>query len=55
MVKLSQYTIYALINYYKKKKKGEFKTINEIVSIEVKYAEREKPGACHIDLPVNIA
>ncbi len=30
-------------------------TINEIVRIAFKYAETEKPGACHIDLPVNIS
>lgn len=30
-------------------------TTNEIVRIAFKYAESEKPGACHIDLPVNIA
>jgi Thiamine pyrophosphate-requiring enzymes [acetolactate synthase, pyruvate dehydrogenase (cytochrome), glyoxylate carboligase, phosphonopyruvate decarboxylase] len=30
-------------------------TVNEIVRIAFKYAESEKPGACHIDLPVNIA
>jgi len=29
--------------------------VNEIVRIAFKYAESEKPGACHIDLPVNIA
>lgn len=29
-------------------------TVNEIVRLAFKYAEREKPGACHIDLPVNI-
>jgi acetolactate synthase-1/2/3 large subunit len=30
-------------------------TVCEIVRIAFKYAESEKPGACHIDLPVNIA
>lgn len=30
-------------------------TVSEIVRIAFKYAESEKPGACHIDLPVNIA
>jgi acetolactate synthase-1/2/3 large subunit len=30
-------------------------TINEITRIAFKYAESEKPGACHIDIPVNIA
>jgi acetolactate synthase-1/2/3 large subunit len=30
-------------------------TINEIVRISFKYAESEKPGACLIDLPVNIS
>lgn len=30
-------------------------TVNEIVRIAFKYAESDKPGACHIDLPVNIA
>ncbi|MCQ2101312.1 MAG: acetolactate synthase large subunit [Fibrobacter sp.] len=30
-------------------------TVNEIVRIAFKYAEMEKPGACHIDLPCNIA
>lgn len=30
-------------------------TVNEIVRIAFKYAEGEKPGACHIDLPVNIS
>lgn len=30
-------------------------TVNEIVRLAFKYAESEKPGACHIDLPVNIA
>lgn len=30
-------------------------TVNEIVRIAFKYAESEKPGACHIDLPCNIA
>ncbi len=30
-------------------------TVNEIVRIAFKYAESEKPGACHIDLPVNVA
>lgn len=30
-------------------------TVNEIVRIAFKYAEAEKPGACHIDLPCNIA
>ena len=30
-------------------------TINEIVRIAFKYAESERPGACHIDIPVNIS
>ena len=30
-------------------------SVCEIVRIAFKYAESEKPGACHIDLPVNIA
>ncbi len=30
-------------------------SVNEIVRIAFKYAESEKPGACHIDLPVNVA
>lgn len=30
-------------------------TVGEIVRIVFKYAESEKPGACHIDLPENIA
>ena len=30
-------------------------TVSEIVRIAFKYAESEKPGACLIDLPVNIA
>ncbi len=30
-------------------------TVNEIARIAFKYAEMEKPGACHIDLPCNIA
>lgn len=30
-------------------------SINEIVRIAFKYAESEKPGASHIDIPVNIA
>lgn len=30
-------------------------TVNEIVRIAFKYAESEKPGAAHIDLPVNIS
>ena len=30
-------------------------TVHEIVRIAFKYAESEKPGACHIDLPCNIA
>lgn len=30
-------------------------TVNEIVRLAFKYAESEKPGATHIDLPVNIA
>lgn len=30
-------------------------TVNEIVRIAFKYAEMEKPGACLIDLPCNIA
>ncbi len=29
-------------------------TVNEIVRLAFKYAESEKPGATHIDLPVNI-
>lgn len=29
-------------------------TVNEIVRLAFKYAESEKPGASHIDLPVNI-
>jgi len=29
--------------------------VNEIVRLAFKYAESEKPGACHIDLPVNIS
>ena len=29
-------------------------SINEIVRISFKYAESEKPGAAHIDLPVNV-
>ena len=30
-------------------------TVHEIIRIAFKYAENEKPGACHIDLPCNIA
>lgn len=30
-------------------------TVNEIVRIAFKYAESEKPGAAHIDLPCNVA
>lgn len=30
-------------------------TVNEIVRIAFKHAQSEKPGACHIDLPVNIS
>ena len=30
-------------------------TVNEIIRIAFKYAQSEKPGACHIDLPVNIS
>lgn len=30
-------------------------TVNEIVRLAFKYAESEKTGACHIDLPCNIA
>ncbi len=30
-------------------------TVSEIIRIAFKYAESEKPGACHIDLPVNIS
>ncbi|QAT49246.1 acetolactate synthase large subunit [Caproiciproducens sp. NJN-50] len=30
-------------------------TVSEITRIAFKYAESEKPGACHIDLPVNIS
>lgn len=30
-------------------------TVNEIVRLAFKYAESEKPGATHIDLPVNVA
>ena len=30
-------------------------SVNEIIRLAFKYAESEKPGACHIDLPVNIA
>lgn len=30
-------------------------SVNEIVRLAFKYAESEKPGACHIDLPCNIA
>jgi len=30
-------------------------TVNEVVRIAFKYAESEKTGACHIDLPCNIA
>ena len=31
------------------------KSVNEIVRIAFKYAESEKPGACHVDLPTNVA
>ena len=30
-------------------------SVNEIMRIAFKYAESEKPGACHIDLPTNVA
>ena len=30
-------------------------SVNEIVRIAFKYAESEKPGACHVDLPTNVA
>ena len=30
-------------------------SVNEIIRIAFKYAESEKPGACHIDLPTNVA
>ena len=30
-------------------------TVNEIIRIAFKYAENEKPGATHVDLPCNIA
>ena len=30
-------------------------TVNEIIRIAFKYAQSEKPGSCHIDLPVNIS
>lgn len=30
-------------------------TVNEIVRIAFKYAQSEKPGACHIDLPNDVA
>lgn len=30
-------------------------SVGEIVRIAFKYAESEKPGACHIDLPVDVA
>ena len=30
-------------------------TVNEIIRIAFKYAQSEKPGACHVDLPCNIA
>jgi len=30
-------------------------TVNEIVAIAFKYAESEKPGACYIDLPCDVA
>ena len=30
-------------------------TVNEIMRIAFKYAESEKPGACHVDLPCDIA
>ena len=29
-------------------------SVNEIVRIAFKYAESEKPGACHVDLPTNV-
>ncbi|MCR5253697.1 MAG: acetolactate synthase large subunit [Treponema sp.] len=30
-------------------------TVNEIIRLAFKYAESEKPGACYVDLPCNIA
>ncbi len=30
-------------------------TVNEIIRIVFKYAQAEKPGACHVDLPCDIA
>lgn len=30
-------------------------TVNEIIRIAFKYAQSEKPGACHIDLPNDVA
>ncbi len=30
-------------------------TVGEIVRLAFKYAESEKPGATHIDMPVNVA
>ena len=30
-------------------------SVNEIIRIAFNYAESEKPGACHIDLPTNVA
>ena len=30
-------------------------SVNEIIRLAFKYAESEKPGACHIDLPTNVA
>ncbi len=30
-------------------------SVNEIIRIAFKYAESEKPGACHVDLPTNVA
>lgn len=30
-------------------------SVNEIMRIAFKYAESEKPGACHVDLPTNVA
>lgn len=30
-------------------------SVNEVIRIAFKYAESEKPGACHIDLPTNVA
>ena len=42
LVKLSQYTIDALINYYLSLEKGEFKTINEIVNYLLNICKVEK-------------